>query len=154
MCNKKKTLIPKSSVVVDVTTVSIAVISRLMFSYAKYVHVHEGKLELITWTGEREGYTLDLGASFEEESQGLQNVFEERFRGDVQRFYAYRPQAFRWTCCGTSASMDYGCGHHGVGSQPCTCNFCRHVNSNQSVCTAVPLTHSLFRYQDGKTNSR
>ena len=50
--------------------------------------VHEGKLEFITWTGEREGYTLGWGASFEEESEGLRNMFEERFRGDVQRFYA------------------------------------------------------------------
>jgi len=64
--------------------------------------VHEGKLELITWSGEREGYTLGWGPSFEEESEGLRNMFEERFRGDVQRFYAYRPQAFRWTCCGTA----------------------------------------------------
>ena len=69
--------------------------------------VHEGKLELITWSGESEGYALGWGASFEEESEDPRNMFEERFRGDVQRFYAYRPQAFRWTCCGTSASMDY-----------------------------------------------
>ena len=106
--------------------------------------VHEGKLELITWSGESEGYALGWGASFEEESEDPRNMFEERFRGDVQRFYAYRPQAFRWTCCGTSASMDYGCDHHGAGSQPCTCDFCRHVNSNRSVCIVVPLTCFSF----------
>jgi len=87
--------------------------------------VHAGKLELITWSGEREGYTLGWGASFEEESEGLRKMFEEEFGGNVQRFHAYRPQAFRWTCCGTSANQDYGCDHHGAGLQPCTCDFCR-----------------------------
>jgi len=145
---KQKMLIPKSSVVVNVTTVSIAVIFPLhaflreilmnpFFSSGKAcqvsdwkVHktkcvkhenwfdkhrkcrdgtVHEGKLELITWSGEREGYTLGWGASFEEESEDLRNMFEEKFRGDMQRFYGYRPQALRWMCCGTSAGMDYGC---------------------------------------------
>jgi len=111
-------LIPKSSVVVNVTTVSIAVIFPLhaflreilmnpFFSSGKAcqvsdwkVHktkcvkhenwfdkhrkcrdgtVHEGKLELITWSGEREGYTLGRGASFEEESEDLRNMFEEKF---------------------------------------------------------------------------
>jgi len=55
--------------------------------------VHEGKLELITWSGEREGYTLVWGASFKEECEDLRNMFKEKFRGNMQRFYAIRP----WT---------------------------------------------------------
>ncbi|KDR77626.1 hypothetical protein GALMADRAFT_66014 [Galerina marginata CBS 339.88] len=87
--------------------------------------VHYGKLQLITWGGERDGHTLGWGASFENDSEALQKILEEGFKGDLQRFHAWRPQAFRWTCCGTSASMDYGCDHHGAGPMPCTCDFCR-----------------------------
>ena len=51
-----------------------------------------------------------------QESDDLKRKFEEEFEKDPERLYEYLPQAFRWTCCGTDASMDWGCDHHGVYS--------------------------------------
>jgi hypothetical protein len=86
---------------------------------------HEGQLELITWVCEEEA--LGFGACWFEECDDLKKVFETEFEGNLEKFYEYRPHAFRWTCCGMSGGMDYGCDHHGTGSKPCSCDFCRRV---------------------------
>jgi len=86
---------------------------------------HDGKLELITWPSPREG--LGWGGCFAEESDDLKRKFEVEYGGDEARFYKHCPQGFRWTCCGTNASIKYGCDHHGMGSKPCTCDYCRCV---------------------------
>ncbi|KAJ6625844.1 hypothetical protein B0H10DRAFT_2174053 [Mycena sp. CBHHK59/15] len=84
---------------------------------------HEGRLELVTWPcpGEETGW----GACWEDEAQDMKKLFETEFEGDEERFFKYWPRGFRWTCCGTHARMAFGCDHHGTGSQPCTCDFCR-----------------------------
>ncbi|KAF9782793.1 hypothetical protein BJ322DRAFT_172060 [Thelephora terrestris] len=84
---------------------------------------HEGQLELITWVSEEEG--VGFGASCFEDCDELKDTFETEFEGNLERFYKYRPHAFRWTCCGMPGDMDYGCDHHGTGSKPCSCDFCR-----------------------------
>ncbi|KAI0036881.1 hypothetical protein K488DRAFT_26962, partial [Vararia minispora EC-137] len=84
---------------------------------------HEGELELITWDCRAEG--TGWGHCCREESASLKRKFENQFDGNLERFYNYWPQAFRWKCCGMDASMDSGCDHHGTGSKPCTCDFCR-----------------------------
>lgn len=88
---------------------------------------HEGQLELITWVCEEQG--IGWGACFLEECDDLKERFETEFEGDLARFYEYRPHAFRWTCCGSKGSTyyAYGCDHHGTGSKPCSCDFCRCV---------------------------
>jgi len=80
---------------------------------------HEGRLELITWPCVEDG--TGWGGCFAEESDVLRLKFETEFHGDLERFYKYWPQGFRWTCCGSNTS--YGCDHHGTGSKPCTCDF-------------------------------
>ncbi|KAF8163748.1 hypothetical protein B0H34DRAFT_336394 [Crassisporium funariophilum] len=85
--------------------------------------LHEGRLDLITWANEKEG--TGWGNVSADESDDMRKKFEEEFGGDEEKLYDYWPQAFRWTCCGTSADMDWGCDHHGSGSRPCTCDFCR-----------------------------
>ena len=83
---------------------------------------HEGQLELITWVcGEED---IGFGACFLDECDDLKKTFETEFQGNLAKFYEYRPHAFRWTCCGMSGSMKYGCDHHGTGSKPCSCDFC------------------------------
>ncbi|KIM38938.1 hypothetical protein M413DRAFT_447589 [Hebeloma cylindrosporum] len=84
---------------------------------------HEGKLELMTWPSPEED--LGWGGCFADESDDLKHKFEVEFGGDEARFYKHWPQGFRWTCCGTDAGMKWGCDHHGTGSKPCTCDFCR-----------------------------
>jgi hypothetical protein len=86
---------------------------------------HDGKLELITWPSPREGF--GWGGCFAEESDDLKRKFEVEYGGDEAQFYKHWPQGFRWICCGTDASMKYGCDHHGTGSKPCTCDYCRCV---------------------------
>ncbi|KZT67272.1 hypothetical protein DAEQUDRAFT_746213 [Daedalea quercina L-15889] len=73
--------------------------------------MHEGKLELVTWewTDPDDGTRMGWGHTCIEEAEDLKRKFE----------------AFRWTCCGTGADMNFGCDHHGSGSKPCTCDFCR-----------------------------
>ena len=95
---------------------------------------HEGQLELITWVCEED--QIGFGACWLEECDNLKNKFETEFEGNLARFYEYRPHAFRWTCCGTSGSMRYGCDHHGTGSKPCSCDFCRHVQENLLIIPA------------------
>lgn len=92
---------------------------------------HEGRLELITWptsAADAHGEAMGWGNCLAEESQEMQKTFEEQYAGDEERFYEYWPQGFRWTCCGTSGDLSYGCDHHGKGTKPCTCDFC-HVSS-------------------------
>ncbi|KAF9475463.1 hypothetical protein BDN70DRAFT_883662 [Pholiota conissans] len=86
-------------------------------------NLHEGDLELITWPCEREG--TGWGHCIVEESEEMKEKFEKEFMGNEKKLYRYWPQAFRWTCCGTDAGMDWGCDHHGTGSKPCSCDFCR-----------------------------
>jgi hypothetical protein len=61
---------------------------------------HDGKLELITWEGKSEGDDIGWGNVFKDEADDLKKKFEEEFGGDEEKFYKYRSQAFRWTCCG------------------------------------------------------
>jgi len=86
---------------------------------------HEGQLELITWVCKEEG--VGFGACLLDECDDLKKTFETKFEGNLEKFYKYRPHAFRWTCCGTPGDMNYGCDHHGTGSKLCTCDFCRYV---------------------------
>ena len=68
---------------------------------------------------------MGWGACVQEEAEDLKAKFEGEMGGDEKRLYEYWPQAFRWTCCGTSADMKWGCDHHGGGKKPCTCDFCQ-----------------------------
>ena len=87
---------------------------------------HEGRLELVTWSvKDHEGEDMGWGNVVAEESDDLKRKFEVEFRGDEAKLYAHWPQAFRWTCCGTDGDQHFGCGHHGMGSTPCTCDFCK-----------------------------
>ncbi|KAJ7045842.1 hypothetical protein C8F04DRAFT_940002 [Mycena alexandri] len=101
---------------------------------------HEGRLELVTWDCPEEG--KGWGACLAEESEELKKIFETEFGGEEEKLYNYWPRAFRWTCCGTHAGMNHGCDHHGTGSNPCTCDFCR---------MGKPLPSSIF---NEKTPSR
>ena len=87
---------------------------------------HGGQLKLITWVCEEE--QVGFGACCFEECDDLKKTFETEFEGDLARFYEDRPHALRWTCCGMAGDMDFGCDHHGTGSKPCSCDFCRCVH--------------------------
>jgi len=84
---------------------------------------HEGRLELITWPCPEE--ETGWGNCFANESDDLRRKFEIEFHGNLDKFYKYWPQGFRWTCCGADAAATYGCDHHGTGAKPCSCDFCR-----------------------------
>ncbi|KAJ7072040.1 hypothetical protein C8F01DRAFT_1044390 [Mycena amicta] len=88
-------------------------------------NLHEGRLELITWDSSSSELDLGWGACLKEEADDLKKDFETKYGGDEEKFFEHWPQGFRWTCCGTEASMDYGCDHHGSGKKPCTCDYCR-----------------------------
>lgn len=60
-----------------------------------------------------------------EEVEEHKRKFEVECRGRKSLFFKKWPQAFRWTCCGTSGLINFGCDHHGTGSKPCTCDFCQ-----------------------------
>lgn len=68
---------------------------------------------------------LGWGATLKEESEALKKRFKGGLQGDEEKLYKEWPDAFRWTCCGTSGAMKWGCDHHGSGPKPCTCDFCR-----------------------------
>ncbi|KAG2445471.1 hypothetical protein HXX76_000088 [Chlamydomonas incerta] len=86
---------------------------------------HEGELELITWNGKSDdGQQLGWGAVMMEEAEDHKRSFETKYGGDQERFYEWWPQGFRWTCCGCTGDMPWGCDHHGKGSKPCKCDFC------------------------------
>ena len=80
---------------------------------------------------EEEG--VGFGACCLEECDDLKKAFEIEFEGNLEKFYKYRPHAFRWTCCGMVGDMDYGCDHHGTGSKPCSCDFCRCAPQDHQV---------------------
>ena len=84
----------------------------------------------MTWPSPKE--ELGWGGCFADESDDLKRKFEVEFGGDEARFYKHWPQGFRWTCCGTDAGMKWGCDHHGTGSKPCSCDFCRCVQWSRS----------------------
>ncbi|KAI4217801.1 MAG: hypothetical protein LQ349_009017 [Xanthoria aureola] len=91
---------------------------------------HEGELELITWStpaNEHEDWSEDMGWGniIVAEAEDHKRKFETEMNGDEAKLYKYWPQAFRWTCCGTGGEQRYGCDHHGSGSNPCTCDFCK-----------------------------
>ncbi|KAL1739556.1 hypothetical protein HDZ31DRAFT_46526 [Schizophyllum fasciatum] len=91
-------------------------------------NMHEGALELVTWDAEEVnevGDKLGWGACVEEESDDLKRKYYEEFKGDDRKMFEYWPQGYRWTCCGMPGDMSYGCDHHGTGSKPCTCDYCR-----------------------------
>lgn len=89
--------------------------------------MHQGRLELVTWTshpdadGERTGFAAVVLSEVED----VKKMFKTKFKGDEEKFFKWRPAAFRWTCCGLDAQRNYGCDHHDVRyPQPCTCDFC------------------------------
>jgi hypothetical protein len=86
---------------------------------------HEGKLELITWTSTADGGRMGWGNCLATESDELKEKFEKEFNSNEEKMYDYWPQGFRWTCCGTVGDQLFGCDHHGEGSTPCSCDFCK-----------------------------
>lgn len=85
---------------------------------------HDGRLEIITWTGLENEEKLGFGGVTLDEADLLQSIFIKDFKGDEEAFYKEWPQAFRWTCCGSAGNLEFGCDHHGTGSTPCSCDFC------------------------------
>jgi len=104
--------------------------------------MHEGKLELMTWewTDPDLGHRIGWGSAFIEEAEDVKRRFEVEYKGKRSLLFKKRPQAFRWTCCGTHARMKFGCDHHGGGSKPCTCDFC-HMGK--------PLPDSVYYKESG-----
>ncbi|KAJ7939344.1 hypothetical protein B0H13DRAFT_2300616 [Mycena leptocephala] len=104
---------------------------------------HEGRLELVTWelpnttrAGVRYHFLTDAspyltytsfyeGACDKDTAEEVKRYFETGMGGEEELLFKYMPIAFRWTCCGTHARKNHGCDHHGTGSYPCTCDFCR-----------------------------
>ncbi len=84
---------------------------------------HFGDLELITWKCPTDG--TGWGNVFVEEEEHMKKKFTEEFGGDLKKLFDNWPQAFRWRCCGMDGSMTWGCDHHGSGTKPCTCDFCK-----------------------------
>lgn len=70
----------------------------------------------------------------------LKRMFKVKYNGDEASFHKYWPQGFRWTCCGTNVGIDWRCDHHGTGSKPCTCDFCRRV---ALICYRVPALDDI-----------
>ncbi|KAF8173096.1 hypothetical protein BJ912DRAFT_859582 [Pholiota molesta] len=108
---------------------------------------HEGRLELITWASAAEG--TGWGYKPLAEAAALRARFEGALRRDERRLHAEWPQAFRWTCCGTDAEMDWGCDHHGTGSRACMCDFCRMGTALPENVYNIPNAsrHGLMLYR-------
>ncbi|KZW03512.1 hypothetical protein EXIGLDRAFT_664113 [Exidia glandulosa HHB12029] len=88
---------------------------------------HQGKLELITWTSEpdSDGERTGFGAVYLNEAEDVKTMFKKKFKGDEEKFFKWRPAAFRWTCCGLDGDQNFGCDHHDVRyPKPCMCDFC------------------------------
>ena len=102
--------------------------------------MHEGRLELITWECPQE--QTGWGHCLLAEADDLRRTFETRYNSDEERFFGYWPQGFRWTCCGLEGDITYGCDHHGTGSRPCTCDYCRYAlkellsSKNETILTS------------------
>ncbi|KAH6983603.1 hypothetical protein BKA56DRAFT_631858 [Ilyonectria sp. MPI-CAGE-AT-0026] len=99
---------------------------------------HEGKLALITWTSILDGNRMGWGNTFAAESDRLKEKFEKEFNSNEEKLYEYWPHAFRWTRCGNEGDQQFGCDHHGTGSTPCTCDFCR---------MGKPIPESVYKSQ-------
>ncbi|KAJ7091103.1 hypothetical protein C8R44DRAFT_647631 [Mycena epipterygia] len=84
---------------------------------------HEGRLELVTW--ESAEHQTGWGACELDQADEMKRYFETELGGDEEKLFKYWPVGFRWTCCGTHARKAHGCDHHGTGTRPCTCDFCR-----------------------------
>ncbi|KAK8037733.1 hypothetical protein PG991_001079 [Apiospora marii] len=95
--------------------------------------VHFGELELITWGGEEAGWELGWGRAQLSEVEFMKKQYKHEFGGDDEKLYEYWPQGFRWTCCGTTGDMAYGCDHHGTGPQPCGCDYCGKLPERQGL---------------------
>ena len=109
---------------------------------------HEGKLELITWTSTASGDPMGWGNCLASESDELKEKFEKEFHSNEEKMYDYWPQGFRWTCCGTEGDQLFGCDHHGDGSTPCSCDFCKvgiFMRSRLSICSTRNKGHLLIR---------
>ena len=126
---------------------------------------HEGRLELITWSvpassqrpTDEYDFCEDMGwgnCVAGEDSDGLRQKFETEFAGSEERFYEYWPQGFRWTCCGYDGDQNFGCDHHGKGSTPCTCDFCK-VGGQTLRALDVLCGHAWLtvRCTDGQSHS-
>jgi len=68
---------------------------------------------------------MGWGNCLASESDELKEKFEKEFNSNEEKMYEYWPQGFRWTCCGTEGDQRFGCDHHGNGSTPCSCDFCK-----------------------------
>ncbi len=91
--------------------------------------VHFGKLELMTWRRctDGDGDELGFGGFVASEEEETRKSFNETYGGDEARYFAHRPEGFRWTCCGVPFDIGgYGCDHHGDprAPGPCRCDFC------------------------------
>eukprot|EP01063_Lacrimia_lanifica_P033139 TRINITY_DN5820_c0_g2_i2.p1 TRINITY_DN5820_c0_g2~~TRINITY_DN5820_c0_g2_i2.p1 ORF type:complete len:372 (+),score=120.63 TRINITY_DN5820_c0_g2_i2:127-1242(+) len=78
---------------------------------------HDGELQLMTWLMEEE---KDVGQLrlFRTVCEGKEDVYFKHPKGTHEYF--------RWTCCRqTWGEGKNGCDHHGTGSTPCSCDFCR-----------------------------
>jgi len=115
---------------------------------------HEGRLELITWACPEE--ETGWGACLTEESDDLRRKFETEFNSDLEKFHEYWPQGMRWSCCGLASDIPYGCDHHGSGSRPCTCDYCRGgeplPDSIYHEKTASRMNLNLRRGPDPRSN--
>ncbi|KAJ3303167.1 hypothetical protein HDV03_004155 [Kappamyces sp. JEL0829] len=87
---------------------------------------HEGRLELVTWSGTFQDLSLGWGAFAPDEcEEAIARYTGAEFQnGNDALFHAYSPHSYRWTCCGTPGDSNLGCDHHGSSSAPCTCDFC------------------------------
>ena len=92
---------------------------------------HFGTLDLISWDGvDRDGKTewlLGFGGVLREEGEEMRDLFVNKYHSNCVKFCKFRPDAFRWTCCGVSVGGGVsGCDHHGNPSAhaPCRCDFC------------------------------
>lgn len=57
---------------------------------------HDGKLELVTWSGtDEDGDKIGWGACLAEESDDLKKKFETEYNSNEEAFYKYWPQGFR-----------------------------------------------------------
>lgn len=77
------------------------------------------------WTNPDIGHRMGWGNSLIEDAPEVRRRSEVDCKGKKSLFFKQKPRAFRWTCCGTHAGMNFGCDHHGGGSKPCTCDFCQ-----------------------------
>jgi hypothetical protein len=73
--------------------------------------LHFGDLELITWDGEDSDGEMELGwgGTRRDEADDFKRTFEDEMVGDKMKLLQYSDNAFRWTCCGLTASLGTRC---------------------------------------------